>query len=160
MFSDIVNGRKDDIPIQIAQGISLAKKYGIDLKPGPGIRPDGNCWIKTVMDQINNRFVFVINTLYILKHFSRKTFENKISQNVQENRLTFASICESAFRKSSLDNGHSDSDWKEGWNKMKENGRYLVDYFADLFVIGEYQLAWPSPACQLKSNKSKRLLLH
>ena len=57
LYSDIVNGRMNDIPIQIAQGISLARKFGINLKPGPGIKPDGNCWIRTVMDQMNNRFI-------------------------------------------------------------------------------------------------------
>ena len=56
LYRDIVNGRKDDIPIQIYQGISLARKFGINLKPGPGIKADGNCWIRAVMDQINNRF--------------------------------------------------------------------------------------------------------
>ena len=93
---------------------------------------------------------------------SRKTFLNKISQNVQDNRLTFASVCETVFRKSGLDNGHSDSDWKEGWSKMKENGQYLLEYFADLFVIGEYLFDWPSQAYQLKSNKCQiqMLLLH
>ena len=84
---------------------------------------------------------------------------NNISQNVQENRLTFASICELIFRKSSLDNGYSDSDWKEGWGKMKENGQYLLDYFADLFVIGEYQFTWPTPSLA-NHQKSKKLLLH
>ena len=57
LYSDIVNGRMNDIPTQIAQGISLARKFGINLKPGPGIKPDGNCWIRTVMDQMNNRFI-------------------------------------------------------------------------------------------------------
>ena len=56
LYSDIVNGRRNDIPIQIAQGITLAKKYGINLTPGPGIKRDGNCWIRSVMDQMNNRF--------------------------------------------------------------------------------------------------------
>ena len=52
----------------------------------------------------------------------------------------FASICEIVFRHSNLDIiGHSDSDWNEGWGKMKENGQYKLDYFADLFVIGEFQ---------------------
>ena len=60
LYSDIVNGRMNDIPIQIAQGISLARKFGIDLKPGIGIKPDGNCWIRTVMDQINNRLFDLI----------------------------------------------------------------------------------------------------
>jgi hypothetical protein len=74
LYSDIVNGRRDDISIQIAQGISLARKFGIDLKPGPGIKPDGNCWIRTVMDQMNNRFLFVINTTYIIYAFLGKHF--------------------------------------------------------------------------------------
>ena len=57
LYSDLVDGRMHEIPTQIAQGLSLARKFGINLNPGPGIKPDGNCWIRTVMDQINNRFI-------------------------------------------------------------------------------------------------------
>jgi hypothetical protein len=26
--------------------------------------------------------------------------------------------------------------WNDGWEKMKENGQYEVNYFGDLFVLG------------------------
>ena len=63
------------------------------------------------------------------------------------------------FRKSSLDNGHSDADWKEGWEKMRKNGQYLVDYFSDLFVIGKYQVAWPSLPNKVHKSQLKQWLL-
>ena len=52
LYSDVV---KANISSDVARGISLFKQYGIELVPGTNIEKDGNCWIATVMDQINNR---------------------------------------------------------------------------------------------------------
>ena len=74
--------------------------------------------------------------------FFRKTFKHKISKNVQTNRENFAKICEVVLRKLVFDDGRSNKEWKAGWERMKEDGLYELDYFGDLFVVGKFQDSW------------------
>ena len=71
--------------------------------------------------------------------FFRKTFKQKISKNVQTNRENFAEICEVVLRNSVFDDGRSNKEWNAGWERMKEDGLYELDYFGDLFVVGKFQ---------------------
>ena len=49
-----------EIPMETVQGISVAFEYGLNLIPGPPIKPDGNCAIELVMDQMK-RYVYYLN---------------------------------------------------------------------------------------------------
>ena len=49
-----------EIPMETVQGISVAFEYGLHLIPGPPIKPDGNCAIELVMDQMK-RYVYYLN---------------------------------------------------------------------------------------------------
>ena len=63
LYSDIVKGKEMDqteIPMETVQGISVAFEYGLNLIPGPPIKPDGNCAIELVMDQMK-RYVYYLN---------------------------------------------------------------------------------------------------
>jgi hypothetical protein len=63
LYSDVLKGgemESAEISIETAQGISLAFEYDINLIPGAAIKPDGNCVIELVMDQIK-RYVYYIN---------------------------------------------------------------------------------------------------
>ena len=63
LYSDILKGKEMDhteIPMETAQGISVASEYGLDLIPGPAIKPDGNCNIELAMYQMK-RFVYYLN---------------------------------------------------------------------------------------------------
>ena len=63
LYSDIVKGKEMDqteIPMETVQGISVAFEYGLHLIPGPPIKPDGNCAIELVMDQMK-RYVYYLN---------------------------------------------------------------------------------------------------
>ena len=82
LYSDILKGKEMDhteIPMETAQGISVASEYGLDLIPGPAIKTDGNCTIELAMDQMK-RFVYYLNdhknnldTFPSLDHDSRTT---------------------------------------------------------------------------------------
>ena len=55
LYSEVLKGEEMEsieIPIETAQGISLAVEYDLHLIPGPPIKPDGNCVIELVMDQM------------------------------------------------------------------------------------------------------------
>ena len=63
LYSDILKGKEMDhteIPMETAQGISVASGYGLDLIPAPAIEPDGNCAIELVMDQMK-RYLYYLN---------------------------------------------------------------------------------------------------
>ena len=63
LYSDVLKGgemESAEISIETAQGISLAFEYDINLIPGAAIKPDGNCVIELVMDQMK-RYVYYIN---------------------------------------------------------------------------------------------------
>ena len=49
-YSDIV--RRTLVTEQTVQGISLAEEYGLSLVPGRNLKPDGNCLIELIMDQL------------------------------------------------------------------------------------------------------------
>ena len=63
LYSDIVKGKEMDqteIPMETVQGISVAFEYGLNLIPGPPIKPDGNCARELVMDQMK-RYIYYLN---------------------------------------------------------------------------------------------------
>ena len=63
LYSDIVKRKEMDhteISLQTVQGISVAFGYGLNLIPGSDIKPDGNCAIELVIDQIK-RYVYYLN---------------------------------------------------------------------------------------------------
>ena len=52
-YSDIVKKTgSTEIPIQCLQAISIAREFGLTLKPGRKIKADGNCMIRWAMDQL------------------------------------------------------------------------------------------------------------
>ena len=70
----------------------------------------------------------------------RNTFEHKISSNLHKNREEFAELTKTVLRKSVFDDGRCEKDWNEGWEMMKQNGFYELDYFGDLFIVGKYSV--------------------
>ena len=63
LYSEVLKGgemESTEIPIETAQGISLAFEYDLNLIPGAAIKRDGNCVIELVMDQMQ-RYVYYIN---------------------------------------------------------------------------------------------------
>ena len=63
LYSEVLKGEEmesTEIPIETAQGISLAFGYDLHLIPGAPIKPDGNCVIELVMDQMQ-RYVYYTN---------------------------------------------------------------------------------------------------
>ena len=38
-----------------------------------------------------------------------------------------------------FDDGRSNKNWNAGWERMKKDGLYELDYFGDLFVVGKFQ---------------------
>ena len=51
---------KSDGSYQFEFGASIAREYGIHLKQGNKIAPDGNCVISTMKDQINERYILTV----------------------------------------------------------------------------------------------------
>ena len=63
LYSEVLKGgemESAEIPIETAQGISLAFEYAINVIPAAAIKPDGNCVIELGMDQMK-RYVYYIN---------------------------------------------------------------------------------------------------
>ena len=55
LYSEIVKGDDlpDEVPITSVLGMSIAEEYGIQLKPGRKIQPDGNCLFTWLLDQMS-----------------------------------------------------------------------------------------------------------
>ena len=51
-YSDILKRGSKETPIQCLLSISIAREFGLSLKPGRKIKADGNCMIGWVMDQL------------------------------------------------------------------------------------------------------------
>ena len=71
--------------------------------------------------------------------FHRPCFENLLSCNTQENRITLAEKSKSTMRGSIVDTGYTDKQWTEEWEKLKQNGIYEVN-FGDFFLYGMYRI--------------------
>lgn len=54
LYSEIVKGDDlpDEVPVTSVLGISIAAEYGIQLKPGRKIEPNGNCLFEWLLDQV------------------------------------------------------------------------------------------------------------
>jgi hypothetical protein len=65
VYSDVLKSKTDEIRLESVCGKSLADQYGIHLIPDTKIKPDENCFITMVMDQMENRFLFLKN-LYVI----------------------------------------------------------------------------------------------
>ena len=51
-YSDILKRGSKETPIQCLLSISMAREFGLSLKPGRKIKTDGNCMIRWIMDQL------------------------------------------------------------------------------------------------------------
>ena len=68
-YSELVKKRTaSDGSYQFEFGASIAREYGIHLKQGKKIAPDGNCVISTMKDQINERYILSGILSFLLKH--------------------------------------------------------------------------------------------
>ena len=57
-YSDILKRGLKETPTQCLLSISIAREFGLSLKPGRKIKADGNCMIGWVMDQLT-RYVCI-----------------------------------------------------------------------------------------------------
>ena len=68
-YSDILKRGLKETPMQCLLSISIAKEFGLSLKPGRKIKADGNCMIGWVTDQLT-RYV----SRQILRNVGFKSF--------------------------------------------------------------------------------------
>ena len=93
LYSKILNPDTIDVPRGIDLGISLAWQFGLRFVSGKLIPLDGNCWISTVTDQFDERFILEFTSiqltiLYFLeRHLSTKSA--KMSRQIEKTLLIF-----------------------------------------------------------------------
>ena len=108
-------------PSIMTEGIALAAKYRIRLSPGCPNQSAGNCFIESIIDQIN----------------SRDCFHRKLALSPQYYRVIWMNITESLARCSAYYPGpYDEAAWLNQWTKLRRNSQFDIEYFGDLMMKG------------------------
>ena len=111
----------------VQRAIASADKHGLHLSQGrsnPGL---GNCAFEACIYNVNDRI----------------TFHERYTQSIDYYRRIWATDFENrSYSDPLLNNGYSRETWHDGWNQMKESGKYEVEHFGDLII--------PAIACGLR----------
>ena len=111
----------------VQRAIASADKHGLHLSQGrsnPGL---GNCAFEACIYNVNDRIIF----------------HERYTQSIDYYRRIWATDFENrSYSDPLLNNGYSRETWHDGWNQMKESGKYEVEHFGDLII--------PAIACGLR----------
>ena len=117
--------------LMVQRAIANAARHGINLCHGRANAATGNCALEAPVYNVNDR----------------KCFNENFDKPITYYRRLWMSEGEKIFFESPFNPGYSDSQWKDGFKKLKQSNIYKVDFFEDLII--------PSVACGIK----KRILI-
>jgi len=100
--------------------VRIGANLGIDLRGGTPVKASGNCLIESVKGNIEERDIFDV----------------KLTESSVELRLRSALEGERILRESPYRiEDYNEDEWSEGWNLLKNEGVWDVEYFGDLMII-------------------------
>jgi len=100
--------------------IQIGAKMGVQLEGGTPVKASGNCLIESVKGNIDERDIFD-------EKLSESSLELRLKSALEGERV----IGESPYRIEDYD----EADWADGWNLLKNEGIWDVEYFGDLMII-------------------------
>ena len=104
----------------IKSAIRTAKRLGLSLQEGAMVEATGNCLLEAVRGNIEDREVF----------------SKKIEETVNELRLAAAEEGEKVIGCSPYRiEDFSEEEWAAGWDRLRYEGVWDIDYFGDLMII-------------------------
>ena len=114
--------------LMVQRAMASAERQGLKLIPGRANPALGNCAFEAPIFNLNDRICFM------------ETFPMSIDYY----RRIWVTDMENLLFDSSYNPGYSRNEWHAGWEKLKADNVYEVDFFGDLVV--------PAIACGLKKN--------
>jgi len=100
--------------------IQIGAKMGVQLVGGTPVKASGNCLIESVKGNIEERDIFDIK-------LAESSLELRLKSAVEGERV----IGESPYRIED----YNEDEWAQGWNLLKNEGIWDVEYFGDLMII-------------------------
>ena len=114
--------------LMVQRAIASAARQGLELMPGRANPALGNCAFEAPIFNLNDRSCFNENLPMAIGYYRRIWILD------MENRLF----------NSPWNPGYSQIEWHTGWEQLKEDNVYEIDFFGDLVL--------PAIACGLKKN--------
>ena len=118
----------DGPSLMVQRAIASAERQGLTLIPGRANPASGNCAFEAPIFNLNDRTCFLENLPMSIDYYRR------IWVTDMENRLF----------ESPYNPGYTRNEWNAGWEKLKVDNVYEVDFFGDLVV--------PAIACGIRKN--------
>merc|ERR1712038_381046 len=107
-------------PHMIKSAIRTARRLGLSLQEGAMVEATGNCLLEAVRGNIEDRDVF----------------SQKIEETVSELRRNAAQEGEKVIGCSPYRiEDFSEEEWAQGWDRLRYEGVWDIDYFGDLMII-------------------------
>ena len=100
--------------------IQIGAKMGVQLEGGTPVKASGNCLIESVKGNIDERDIFNVK-------LPESSLELRLKSALEGEKV----IGESPYRIEDYD----EADWAHGWNLLKNEGIWDVEYFGDLMII-------------------------
>jgi len=100
--------------------IKIGAQMGIDLRGGTPVKASGNCLIESIKGNVDEREIFDVK-------LNETSIELRINSALEGEKV----IGESPYRIEDYD----EAQWAQGWNQLKNEGIWDVEYFGDLMII-------------------------
>jgi len=100
--------------------IKIGAQMGISLRGGTPVKASGNCLIESIKGNVDERDIFD-------EKLNESPIELRIKSVLEGEKV----IGESPYRIEDYD----DAEWAKGWNQLKNEGIWDVEYFGDLMII-------------------------
>lgn len=102
------------------EAVKIGARMGVQLRGGTPVRASGNCLIESIKGNIDERDIFATK-------LNESSIELRLKSALEGERV----IGESPYRIED----YSDVEWAQGWNLLKNEGIWDVEYFGDLMII-------------------------
>jgi len=104
----------------VEAAVRIGAQMGIKLRGGTPVKASGNCLIESVKGNIEERDIFYLK-------LNESSLELRLKSALEGERV----IGESPYRIED----YSEAEWAQGWNLLKNEGIWNVEYFGDLMII-------------------------
>lgn len=100
--------------------VKIGARMGVQLRGGTPVRASGNCLIESIKGNIDERDIFN-------EKLNESSIELRLKSALEGEKV----IGESPYRIED----YNDVEWAQGWNLLKNEGIWDVEYFGDLMII-------------------------
>eukprot|EP00091_Calanus_sinicus_P014458 TRINITY_DN3200_c0_g1_i3.p1 TRINITY_DN3200_c0_g1~~TRINITY_DN3200_c0_g1_i3.p1 ORF type:complete len:352 (-),score=80.35 TRINITY_DN3200_c0_g1_i3:421-1476(-) len=100
--------------------VKIGARMGVQLRGGTPVKASGNCLIESIKGNIDERDIFDLK-------LNESSIDLRLKSALEGERV----IGESPYRIED----YNDVEWAQGWNLLKNEGIWDVEYFGDLMII-------------------------